>query len=108
MTIPEFAVGGQVPGVGSGVLAILHPGEFVMQRSAVDALGAHFLAALNRAPRFDSGGSVGPRLASPGVRQAVPLHIGTINVYPERGMSRREAMNMVVTAVRDAQADGAI
>jgi len=103
MSIPEFAVGGQVLGVGSGVLAILHPGEFVMQRSAVDALGANFLAALNRAPRFDSGGSVGPGLASP-----TALHIGTINVYPERGMSRREAMNMVVTAVRDAQADGAI
>ena len=58
MTIPEFAVGGLIPSLKGGMLAIVHPGEFVMRKSAVDVLGTDFLAGLNRAPRFDAGGQV--------------------------------------------------
>lgn len=67
MPVPEFAVGGMVPGMSSGgMLAIVHPGEFVMQRSAVDAVGSSFLAALNSAPRFAAGGLVGGSFADGG------------------------------------------
>jgi hypothetical protein len=113
MTIPEFAVGGQVPGLGTrgsglggGILAILHPGEFVMRQQAVDALGTNFLAALNRAPRFDSGGMVpSTQHPAPSTRGIV---IENLNVYPERGMSDREAAQMVVRGLRRAERDGAL
>jgi hypothetical protein len=112
MTIPEFAVGGSVSGfgtrglgLGGGILAILHPGEFVMRQQAVDALGTNFLAALNRAPRFDSGGNVGTRDSGLATRS---IHIGSINVYPERGMTDREAAQMVVRGLRRAERDGAL
>ncbi len=66
-TVPEFQVGGMVrPGLGGGMLAILHPGGFVMRREAVQSLGADFMASLNRAPRFDSGGLVGASRNRPG------------------------------------------
>jgi len=91
------------------MLAVLHPGEFVMQRSAVDALGTSFLGALNRAPRFDGGGAVDSRLrGNDGRAGRGDVHIGTVNVYPEKGMSRMAAKNMVIQAVRDATMDGAL
>jgi hypothetical protein len=113
MTIPEFAIGGQVPGLGTrdsglggGILAILHPGEFVMRQQAVDALGTNFLAALNRAPRFDTGGMVpSTQHPAPSTRSVV---IENLNVYPERGMSDREAAQMVVRGLRRATYDGAL
>jgi hypothetical protein len=103
LPIPEFAVGGPVPSRG-GILALLHPGEFVMQKAAVDSLGTQFLSTLNRAPRFDMGGPV-PPVSSAGGRS---LHIGTIYVAPEAGMGRRAAMRMVVRAVKDAHREGAL
>jgi hypothetical protein len=105
-TIPEFAVGGPVgfrmP--GGGILAIVHPGEFVMQKSAVDILGSNFLAALNRAPQLQSGGAVGPGPVSRSV------HVGTVNfiIQPQKGMTDREAMGIVVRGWRQAVRGGAL
>lgn len=74
-----MATGGQVPGIGSGDTfpAMLTPGEFVMRRSVVDALGAPFFAALNRGmgsfvPRnhFATGG-----LAAVGATGGAPVHL---------------------------------
>ena len=62
-----MAMGGQVPGSGTGdsFPAMLTPGEFVMRKSVVDALGAPFFAAINRGmgsflprTRFATGGIV--------------------------------------------------
>jgi hypothetical protein len=107
MTIPEFAAGGPIgyrlP--SGGILAIVHPGEFVIRREAVDALGQNFLTRMNRAPTFASGGLVSP----PSAVGHGGLHIhGDLILYPAQGMSRREAMRMVVQGVQDAQADGAL
>jgi hypothetical protein len=106
MSIPEFQAGGLVGFrmADNQVLAILHRGEYVMRREAVDVLGTSFLGALNRAPRFDAGGSVGTHL-----NQAIrPIHIGSIIVQPQRGMTDLEAARMVVRGVRRAARDGAL
>lgn len=115
MTIPEFAIGGQVPGLGTrglglggGILAILHPGEFVMRQQAVDYLGQNFLAALNRAPAFAAGGNVGTLPAGRQVGSGRAINIENLNVYPERGMSDREAMEMVVRGFNLATREGAL
>ena len=59
--------GGQVPGTGSGdtVPAMLTPGEFVLRRKAVAALGLGNVMALNH---FADGGPVG-MMNSPGIPQ---------------------------------------
>lgn len=53
----KFASGGVVPGVGNSdsVPAMLTPGEFVMRKSAVNAIGA---ARLHRMNKYASGGLV--------------------------------------------------
>jgi hypothetical protein len=60
---PElFARGGTVPGTGSGdtVPAMLEPGEFVVNRRAVRAIGEDTLRKVNDSvPRFADGGMVG-------------------------------------------------
>jgi hypothetical protein len=49
-------------GVGDSVHAMLEPGEFVLNRRAVSAIGAENVAAMNRSvPRFATGGMVGNR-----------------------------------------------
>lgn len=55
-----FAAGGRVPGFGNGdtVPAWLTPGEFVMRKDAVKAIGLDNLQAMN-AQRFAEGGLVG-------------------------------------------------
>jgi hypothetical protein len=105
MVLPGFAIGGPVP--GGGILALVHPGEFVMQKSAVDALGGNFLASLNRAPRFAEGGMVDSRRGSPAASHTTNF-CGHMYVYFEKGMSRLAAKNMVIQAVRDAAMDGAL
>jgi hypothetical protein len=107
MTIPEFAIGGPVgyrlP--TGGILAIVHPGEFVIRREAVDALGENFLTRMNRAPAFASGGPVSPS----SVAQHGGIHIhGDLILYPEKGMSKREAMEMVVEGFNLAVREGAL
>ena len=62
--------GGQVPGTGSGdtVPAMLTPGEFVLRKSAVRALGLDNVHALNNMQYFADGGMVfNPRMPSIGL-----------------------------------------
>jgi hypothetical protein len=101
-SIPEFQVGGRVSGLGSGIFALLHPGEFVMRREAVSSLGTDFLAALNRAPRFDLGGSVGGA-----VQPLRPLNL-TQYITQAKGENQRVFISRVVKAIRTATMDGAL
>jgi len=57
LTGKKFATGGMVPGTGSGdtVPAMLTPGEFVIRKKAVDAIGASNLHKMNK---YAGGGSV--------------------------------------------------
>lgn len=120
MSLPEFALGGKVPSAGGGILALVHPGEFVMRKSAVDTLGTEFLGALNRAPRFADGGpvSVSP-LQSAGSSRA--LSFGPNYFYQQPGESsqalarrvaaaidERMASRITVMGLRRASLDGAI
>jgi TP901 family phage tail tape measure protein len=63
-----FATGGRVPGSGSGdtVPAMLTPGEFVIRKRAVDAIGAGNLHRMNK---YASGGRV-KRFARGGIANA--------------------------------------
>lgn len=56
--IKGFATGGLVPGSGDGdtVPAMLTPGEFVMRKSAVNAIGLHNLRGLNK---YNTGTNLG-------------------------------------------------
>lgn len=56
----HFASGGMVPGTGSGdtVPAMLTPGEVVMNKKAVAAIGASNLNRANRIQKFAGGGLV--------------------------------------------------
>jgi hypothetical protein len=110
MTIPEFAAGGPVGfrTADGAILGLIHPGEFVMRREAVDTLGQNFLTALNRAPRFDAGGAVSPSSPlSAGQQGGIHIH-GDLVLYPAKDMSEREAMRMVVRGFNRAVRDGAL
>ena len=50
LTLPEFMFGGPVRGINAAngaLLAMLHPGEFVLRKEAVQAMGESVLATLN-------------------------------------------------------------
>jgi TP901 family phage tail tape measure protein len=67
----RFASGGFVPGSGSGdiVPAMLEPGEFVIRKSAAQAMGAE---ALHRINKYAQGGPVkGEDLGSAAIRKRV-------------------------------------
>jgi hypothetical protein len=71
--------GGDIPGVGSGdkIPAWLEPGEYVLNREAVKAVGTHKLDELNfrGAPRFQSGGFMAePQLSGPDPLQDAGQH----------------------------------
>lgn len=79
-----FASGGLVPGVGFGdkIRALLEPGEFVLRRSAVNAIGLDFLAMLNggmnlmpRRTRFATGGLVTATGTGVGSDAGVHFHL---------------------------------
>jgi hypothetical protein len=56
---PGFARGGMIPSFASGGLFIGHGGEFVMQKKAVDNIGADTLGMMNKTGKVPgSGGSV--------------------------------------------------
>ena len=110
MTIPEFAAGGPIGYrlANGGILALVHQGEFVMRREAVDTLGQNFLTALNRAPRFALGGPVSPSSPlSAGQQGGIHIH-GDLILYPAKDMSDREAMQMVIRGFKRAVRDGAL
>ena len=63
--LPEFQLGGPVSAflrgrrlrsARGGMLALLHAGEFVLRREAVQSLGESLLSRLNAAPQVPSGG----------------------------------------------------
>ncbi len=60
--LPEFAAGGAVPAatpsLPRGLLAVLHPGEFVMNRQSVERIGLSALEGLNSGfePRASASG----------------------------------------------------
>jgi TP901 family phage tail tape measure protein len=57
--------GGEVPGIGSGdtIPSLLEPGEFVLNRNAVRAVGVGRLTSLNNGiSRFQTGGLVGRKI----------------------------------------------
>jgi hypothetical protein len=87
------ATGGQVPGVGSGdtVPAMLTPGEFVLKKSAVQALGLGNAHALNNAGDqagtqfFANGGIVmSPSVSTPTVHAVAP-RAGAVTTNHESG-----------------------
>lgn len=59
----EYATGGLIPGVGNKDthLALTTPGEFIVNKSAVQKIGVPTLHAINQGeiPRFQAGGLVG-------------------------------------------------
>jgi hypothetical protein len=67
-TLPRFAAGGMVPGVGNGdtVPAMLNIGDFVIRKSSVNSIGPDKLASM---AGYAAGGSVSdkvPALLTPG------------------------------------------
>lgn len=67
--VPRFPIrrqaGGEVPGIGSGdtIPSLLEPGEFVLNRNAVRAVGVGRLTSLNNGiSRFQTGGLVGRKI----------------------------------------------
>jgi len=115
MTIPEYAIGGQVlgarfqgSGLGQGILAFLHPGEFVMRREAVDLLGTNFLAGLNRAPRFDSGGAVGGGSGGSGGSWRVQMIFPNVQNASGFAQALQRNRGALVRLIRQAEADGAL
>lgn len=63
---PGFATGGRVPGsgIGDSVPAMLTPGEFVLKKSAVEAIGLENLYEMNNIQKFASGGKVKDRISA--------------------------------------------
>jgi hypothetical protein len=65
LPVPQFASGGLVSANSSaGTLAVVHPGEYVMSKRAVDDLGVATLNGLNRGSRGDQGMSISLEPAS--------------------------------------------
>ncbi len=76
-----FAEGGVVPGTGSGdtIPSLLTPGEFVLNRSAAQAIGLAKLSQFNKAPSYFQDGGVAGKIrtrqeASPTVQLAADLN----------------------------------
>jgi hypothetical protein len=72
-----FRTGAYVPGIGSGdkVSALLEPGEYVLNRNAVNAIGVSQLDDLNKNkyPRFQTGGRVGRVKMQEGGQASAPM-----------------------------------
>lgn len=106
--IPHYATGGVVPGSGYGdtVPAMLTPGEFVVRKEAVSAIGVDRLHELN-ALKFATGGEVSrptsfARTASTGPREQ-PRQADVVTFSPtiiQQVRDDRVAGRAVVTALR--------
>jgi hypothetical protein len=86
-----FQRGGFVPGrrgAGDIVPAFLSPGEFVVRRQAVEALGAQTLAKIN-AIGLQQGGPVVPNVANVATAQAPGVTINNIVVRDQREADAR-------------------
>lgn len=101
--------GGSIPGYGGGdrVRALLEPGEFVLRKEAVRAIGLDALFAMNRhkrlprAPRVRDTVSI-PRMASGGPVMGSPITINVPGRQPIRVSGSRdqaEALANLLTSV---------
>lgn len=111
--LPEFQAGGYVSGAwsrlglraqagGSGLLALLHPGEFVMNRAAVEALGRPRLEEMNRGSVETSGG--GPAFGGTGDNFHVSIIAADARGFEE--MLRRNEDSLVRVIRRAARDRG--
>ncbi len=83
----SFAAGGQIPGAGGPVPIMAHAGEFVIRKSAVDALGSGFLSSLNS---FQTGGLLDPTDSS---GHTLPLTSAVGSGIPYEIWRRKVAMS---------------
>ena len=56
--MPAMARGGMLPSFAGGGLFVGHGGEYVLQKTAVDSLGASRLDEINRSGKLPSGGTM--------------------------------------------------
>ena len=107
--LPEFLHGGAVNGraihgARGGLLAMLHPGEFVLSKEAVQAMGESLLSGFNRSPR-SAVADVSGRGGGGGV--AVNLTINAVDGASIRRWWRQNQGNLI-SAIRKATADRAL
>jgi hypothetical protein len=112
----KFATGGEVPGTGNRdtVHVMLTPGEFVVNKNAVQALGLSALHMINqqRMPKYNNGGLVFGSHVSPYPRYTTTssnaamrpniniIHDGSTNV--ELQSYNEDAMTLVAKRVSEA------
>jgi hypothetical protein len=96
------AGGGTVPGLGSGdtVPAMLTPGEFVVRKSAAQALGPQALDQLNRFDAFQHFALGG--LVRPTVNSSVPVFRQSSAGNGVGGYTEHNEVTIVNPSVRDA------
>ena len=104
--LPEFMFGGPVRGINAAngaLLAMLHPGEFVLGKEAVQAMGEAALATLNSSPQTVSG----PGFAAPARHITVNFNISAVD---GASVARfwRQSRPQIVKAVRKAIGDRAL
>ncbi len=106
----EKATGGHIPGVGTGdtVPAMLTPGEFVMRKSAVEAIGLSNLYAMNNG--YNVGGVV-QRFADGGRVETVAQKRKRLNdgitASIERFQRRQAALEKLAAAKSEIRAKSA-
>ena len=104
--LPEFMFGGPVRGINAAngaLLAMLHPGEFVLRKEAVQAMGESALATLNSSPQTVSGSG----FAAPARHITVNFNISAVD---GASVARfwRQSRPQIVKAVRKAIGDRAL
>jgi len=99
--VPEFETGGmvrQITAHNGRLLAILHEGEAVLNRGAVQQLGPQVIEQINRggtsAPSFEHGGLVGGAAAARG-----DVHI-EVNITPAPGMNEEQLARYTIRKLR--------
>lgn len=104
-SIPEFAVGGPMPGHGSGgMLAVLHPDEWVLTKGQRQWLGDTFLRSL---PKFAAGGPVDSRPGGHDARgRRGDVIIRELKIIQQGGESPQLFANRVVRTMKQAIANG--
>ncbi len=105
--LPEFMFGGPVRGINAAngaLLAMLHPGEFVLRKEAVQAMGESALATLNSSPQTAVSG---PGFVAPARPITVNFNISGVD---GASVARfwRQSRPQIVKAVRKAIGDRAL
>ena len=103
----RFADGGQV----DSVPAMLTPGEFVMNRGAVQRYGTGFMSSLNRGnlPGFNNGGVVGAKYFQNGstsaVKQGGGFNFGSLAGMLDTMTKAFPTLNSVITKLQNVFSD---